>query len=131
MRSSLFSTAVATALLAASSSQIALAQIVAPGTGQQIAPSRDELQDRTRQQPAAPSRLKIEGDIERAPGALDSPAYANLNLLSGSFPVAERLAQEALSLPMFPELTAQQLVTVVKELRSAVRSMPVLEAATA
>ncbi|MFD2498740.1 hypothetical protein ACFSTI_07600 [Rhizorhabdus histidinilytica] len=60
-----------TALLAASSSQIALAQIVAPETGQQIAPGRDELQDRTRQQPPPASRLKIEGDIERAPCALD------------------------------------------------------------
>ncbi|MFC0306290.1 ShlB/FhaC/HecB family hemolysin secretion/activation protein [Rhizorhabdus histidinilytica] len=80
MRSSLFSTAVLTALLAASSSQIALAQIVAPETGQQIAPGRDELQDRTRQQPPPASRLKIEGDIERAPCALDSPAYANLKV---------------------------------------------------
>lgn len=80
LRSSLFSTAVLTALLAASSSQIALAQIVAPETGQQIAPGRDELQDRTRQQPPPASRLKIEGDIERAPCALDSPAYANLKV---------------------------------------------------
>ncbi|MES2498858.1 MAG: ShlB/FhaC/HecB family hemolysin secretion/activation protein [Pseudomonadota bacterium] len=80
MRSSLFSTAVITALLVATSSQFASAQIVAPTTGQQIAPGRDELQSTTRQQAPAQSRLTIDGDIERAPCALDSPAYADLKV---------------------------------------------------
>lgn len=80
MRSSLFSTAVITALLAASSSQIASAQIVAPNTGQQIAPGRDELRNTTQQPAPQASRLKIDGDIERAPCALDSPAYADMKV---------------------------------------------------
>jgi len=36
------------------------------------------------------------------------PAYADLGRGAGSFPVAEALAAECLSLPIFPELTAEQ-----------------------
>jgi dTDP-4-amino-4,6-dideoxygalactose transaminase len=45
-------------------------------------------------------------------------AYAGLGLRVGSFPVAERCAQELLSLPMFPELTSGQIQTVVTELKA-------------
>jgi dTDP-4-amino-4,6-dideoxygalactose transaminase len=41
-------------------------------------------------------------------------AYTELGLGTGSFPEAERLAARTLSLPMFPELTAEQLETVVQ-----------------
>lgn len=41
-------------------------------------------------------------------------AYSELGLGTGSFPEAERLAARTLSLPMFPELTAEQLETVVQ-----------------
>jgi dTDP-4-amino-4,6-dideoxygalactose transaminase len=44
-------------------------------------------------------------------------AYAHLGLGPGATPVAERCAQEILSLPMFPELSANQVETVVRELR--------------
>jgi dTDP-4-amino-4,6-dideoxygalactose transaminase len=37
------------------------------------------------------------------------PAYRHLGLGPGSFPVAERLAQRCLSLPMFPELADEQI----------------------
>jgi len=37
------------------------------------------------------------------------PAYRHLNYKEGDFPVAERLAREILSLPMFPELTDDQI----------------------
>jgi dTDP-4-amino-4,6-dideoxygalactose transaminase len=47
-------------------------------------------------------------------------AYAGLGLRVGSFPVAERCAQELLSLPMFPELTSGQIQTVVTELKAVV-----------
>lgn len=43
-------------------------------------------------------------------------AYQSLGLGKGSFPVAERCAEELLSLPMFPELTAEQINLVVQEL---------------
>lgn len=36
------------------------------------------------------------------------PAYADLGYRAGQFPQSERAANEVLSLPMFPELTAQQ-----------------------
>ena len=45
-------------------------------------------------------------------------AYAGLGLTFGSFPVAERCAQELLSLPMFPELTVEMVQTVARELRA-------------
>lgn len=45
-------------------------------------------------------------------------AYAHLKLGRGSFPVAERCAEEFLSLPMFPELTPEQIEIVVREIDS-------------
>lgn len=41
-------------------------------------------------------------------------AYRSLKLPRGSFPVAERCADEILSLPMFPELTASQVTTAAQ-----------------
>ena len=37
------------------------------------------------------------------------PAYASLNFREGDFPIAERLCQEALSLPMHTEMSEEQL----------------------
>lgn len=39
-------------------------------------------------------------------------AYKSLGVQKGSFPVSEKLAEEFISLPMFPELTGEQIVTV-------------------
>jgi len=44
-------------------------------------------------------------------------AYRFLGLTRGSFPVAERCAEEFLSLPMFPELTSEQIAYVVDTLK--------------
>ena len=46
-------------------------------------------------------------------------AYRFLGHGRGSFPIAERCADEFLSLPMFPELTEEQLQAVAKEVRAA------------
>jgi dTDP-4-amino-4,6-dideoxygalactose transaminase len=43
-----------------------------------------------------------------------SPAYAWLGHKRGEFPVAEALAREVLSLPMFPGMTEQQIEAVVR-----------------
>jgi dTDP-4-amino-4,6-dideoxygalactose transaminase len=43
-------------------------------------------------------------------------AYASLNYGPGDFPVAERVAAEILSLPMFPQLTADQQARVAEEI---------------
>ena len=50
-------------------------------------------------------------------------AYRFLGLGEGAFPVAERCAAEFLSLPMFPELTPDQVETVARELKSCVGSV--------
>jgi dTDP-4-amino-4,6-dideoxygalactose transaminase len=47
-------------------------------------------------------------------------AYHFLNLARGRFPVAERCAEELLSLPMYPELTKNQIEYVVDEIRRCV-----------
>ena len=47
-------------------------------------------------------------------------AYQTLGYPSGSFPIAEKLAQELISLPMFPEMTEQQLNMVTFAIKDAV-----------
>jgi dTDP-4-amino-4,6-dideoxygalactose transaminase len=45
-------------------------------------------------------------------------AYAHLNYSKGDFPMAERLAGEILSLPMFPELTEVQIHYVLDHIKN-------------
>jgi dTDP-4-amino-4,6-dideoxygalactose transaminase len=47
------------------------------------------------------------------------PAYASLGYVRGAFPIAERAAEQVLSLPMFPELTDEQISAVVDAVRRA------------
>jgi dTDP-4-amino-4,6-dideoxygalactose transaminase len=46
------------------------------------------------------------------------PAYASLGHRAGDFPVAERQAARVLSLPMFPELTGEQIGRVAEAVRA-------------
>jgi len=48
------------------------------------------------------------------------PAYAHLGGAPGDFPVTERLAAEVLSLPMFPELTDEQLQAIAAAVRQSI-----------
>ena len=41
-----------------------------------------------------------------------SPAYAELGLTRGTFPVAERLADTVLSLPLYPQLSEETCARV-------------------
>jgi dTDP-4-amino-4,6-dideoxygalactose transaminase len=54
-------------------------------------------------------------------------AYRSLGQGPGSFPVAERCAEEFLSLPMFPELSEEQLQTVAAEVRQTFEDRKVHE----
>jgi dTDP-4-amino-4,6-dideoxygalactose transaminase len=45
-------------------------------------------------------------------------AYRHLGLERGAYPVAERCAEQFLSLPMFPELTREQIEYTARELRA-------------
>ena len=50
-------------------------------------------------------------------------AYASLGLGRGSFPVAEQCADEFLSLPMFPELTREQIAFVAQVLKDVLQKV--------
>ena len=50
-------------------------------------------------------------------------AYASLGLGRGSFPVAEKCADEFLSLPMFPELTREQIAVVAEVLQQVLHKL--------
>jgi dTDP-4-amino-4,6-dideoxygalactose transaminase len=58
-------------------------------------------------------------------------AYRSLGLGPGSFPIAERCAGEILSLPMFPELTPEQIETVARELKAVLPLAKIQEARVA
>jgi dTDP-4-amino-4,6-dideoxygalactose transaminase len=47
-------------------------------------------------------------------------AYRHLNYQKGDFPISERLAPQILSLPMYPQLTAEQQQIVVRGLQEAI-----------
>ena len=47
-------------------------------------------------------------------------AYRFLGLGKGSFPMAEACAEESLSLPMFPELTKEQIEYVTSQVGQSV-----------
>jgi dTDP-4-amino-4,6-dideoxygalactose transaminase len=47
------------------------------------------------------------------------PAYRDLGYGRGEFPVAERVAGEVLSLPMFPEMTPAQVAEVASAVLAA------------
>jgi dTDP-4-amino-4,6-dideoxygalactose transaminase len=47
------------------------------------------------------------------------PCYQELGAKPGDFPVAEQLARDALALPMFPEISREQIERVVRVVRSA------------
>ncbi len=54
-------------------------------------------------------------------------AYAFLGYRPGSFPVAEQCAREFLSLPMYPELTEEQIRYVAAQLQAVLARRPAHE----
>jgi len=51
-------------------------------------------------------------------------AYSSMNYAVGDFPVAERLAEEIISLPMFPQLTVRQQARVADEIQKFLAQKP-------
>ena len=47
------------------------------------------------------------------------PAFAHLGKAEGSYPVAEKLMRESVSLPMFPELEPEDIDRVCEVLRGS------------
>ena len=54
-------------------------------------------------------------------------AYRSLGISRGAFPVAERCAEEIISLPMFPELTSADIQAVVREVAAVVQNAAPIE----
>jgi dTDP-4-amino-4,6-dideoxygalactose transaminase len=52
-----------------------------------------------------------------------SGAYADMGFKPGTFPVAETLAKEVLSLPLGPQVNAEQAQAVGEAVRSAVERL--------
>ncbi|HBY93227.1 MAG TPA: hypothetical protein DEP84_04550 [Chloroflexi bacterium] len=52
------------------------------------------------------------------------PTYAHLGFQPGAFPVTEEVAAKMLSLPLFPEITAEQIMTVVSALEEWAAANP-------
>jgi len=47
-----------------------------------------------------------------------TPAFRSLGYVAGDFPMAEKLSREVLSLPMFPELTREEVRRVIQAVRT-------------
>jgi dTDP-4-amino-4,6-dideoxygalactose transaminase len=76
------------------------------------APRRDALRAHLRGQ-------GVKTDIHYpTPLHLDEPYARQLGLAEGSRPVAERLAQESLALPIYPQMTADDVGYVVDQMRA-------------
>lgn len=50
------------------------------------------------------------------------PAYEYLNIPEGALPMTEKVASEIISLPMYPELTTEQIEFICQSIKSAVYS---------
>ncbi|MBE9572517.1 MAG: DegT/DnrJ/EryC1/StrS family aminotransferase, partial [Proteobacteria bacterium] len=50
-------------------------------------------------------------------------AYEHMGLAAGSFPVAEACAKRLLSLPMYPELSEEQIRCVASSIRKVVEDL--------
>lgn len=78
---------------------------------------RDALQ-------SALSAAKIQTGIHYPVPIHLQPAYASLGYAAGDFPVTEALAARTLSLPLFPEMTGEQIDYVAGEIKKFTAARP-------
>jgi dTDP-4-amino-4,6-dideoxygalactose transaminase len=62
----------------------------------------------------------IEAKVLYLPPLHMAPLWRHLGHSEGDFPVTERVAREMISLPIYPELTDEEVVEVVDTLRECV-----------
>jgi len=77
------------------------------------APHRDTIR-------IALARRGIETGLQYCPPLNLQPVYASLGLTRGSLPTTEKLAGELINLPMYQELTDQQVGLVIREVQDVV-----------
>jgi hemolysin activation/secretion protein len=99
-----------------------VAQPVAAQVGVTGAPTREEIDPSRRPQASQPSRLFVDGDIERSPCALSDPAYADikLTLAQAQFNNLGPVPAAALEQYWKPLVGRQLPVSVLCEIRDAV-----------
>ncbi len=79
------------------------------------------VQDRDRVQKALAAQ-GIASTVYYPVALPQQPMYSSLGHKGGAFPVAEHAAREVLSLPIYPELSSQQVVRVAAAVAAAVQS---------
>lgn len=97
---------------------------MAPSTTQ-LAPTREEIDRRPADQAARGPRLKIDGDIERAPCALDEPAYADIKVTvtDAQFHSLEGVTPEELRSSYAALLGADRPISTLCTIRDAAATM--------
>jgi hypothetical protein len=93
----------------------------------QTAPTREEIERAVPERTApAPARLSVEGDIERAPCALDRPEYADirLTLTDAVFDDLKGLPAEALRPAFAGEIGRDNPIAVVCAIRDRAADHP-------
>ncbi len=85
-------------------------------------PTREEIDPRSRAAPAPPSRLQVEGDIERSPCALADPAYAaiRITLTSATFNNLGPVAPADVESAWRRYVGTEQPIAIVCEIRDEV-----------
>ena len=76
-------------------------------------PARDRIQARLNQQGIA-AGVHYPVPLHR------QPAYQHLRIADGALPITDRVAANIISLPMYPELSAEQITTVSRTLADAI-----------
>ncbi|KRB79306.1 peptide transporter [Sphingomonas sp. Root710] len=124
MRRTLFSAAAVLALFFATASNSVSAQVAPPpvaNAAQLAAPTREEIDRRTQEGAPRSARLTVDGDIERAPCALDSPAYADIKvtITEAQFNNLQGVSAEELKASYASLLGADRPISTICTIRDA------------